>query len=175
MANDINNSNNKNIKLQKLPEQQLKQELDNDHSSSYSQSEKAYLLATCTGNILVRDTNGFRFVSKEDIHYLDINKYKVIEPPFSISIREKNNSSENKTLKTNNIKDKSTSSSKEEELTENKTEITDDKNLRNISLSLMENISYFLFQTEEEIKFFNNNNSSSSSSSGLVGYGLDLI
>ena len=175
MANDINNSNNKNIKLQKLPEQQLKQELDNDHSSSYSQSEKAYLLATCTGNILVRDTNGFRFVSKEDIHYLDINKYKVIEPPFSISIREKNNSSENKTLKTNNIKDKSTSSSKEEELTENKTEITDDKNLRNISLSLMENISYFLFQTEEEIKFFNNNNSSSSSSSGFVGYGLDLI
>lgn len=175
MANDINNSNNKNIKLQKLPEQQLKQELDNDHSSSYSQSEKAYLLATCTGNILVRDTNGFRFVSKEDIHYLDINKYKVIEPPFSISIREKNNSSENKTLKTNDIKDKSTSSSKEEELTENKTEITDDKNLRNISLSLMENISYFLFQTEEEIKFFNNNNSSSSSSSGLVGYGLDLI
>ena len=175
MANDINNSNNKNIKLQKLPEQQLKQELDNDHSSSYSQSEKAYLLATCTGNILVRDTNGFRFVSKEDIHYLDINKYKVIESPFSISIREKNNSSENKTLKTNDIKDKSTSSSKEEELTENKTEITDDKNLRNISLSLMENISYFLFQTEEEIKFFNNNNSSSSSSSGLVGYGLDLI
>ncbi len=175
MANDINNSNNKNIKLQKLPEQQLKQELDNDHSSSYSQSEKAYLLATCTGNILVRDTNGFRFVSKEDIHYLDINKYKVIEPPFSISIREKNNSSENKTLKTNDIKDKSTSSSKEEELTENKTEITDDKNLRNISLSLMENISYFLFQTEEEIKFFNNNNSSSSSSSGFVGYGLDLI
>ena len=86
-----NNLNNKDVKLQKLPEQELKQELDNDHSSSYSQSEKAYLLATCTGNILVRDTNGFRFVSKEDIHYLDINKYKVIEPPFEAYIREKNN------------------------------------------------------------------------------------
>lgn len=165
-----NNLNNKDVKLQKLPEQELKQELDNDHSSSYSQSEKAYLLATCTGNILVRDTNGFRFVSKEDIHYLDINKYKVIEPPFEAYIREKNNLSENKILKTNDIK-KSTPS-KEEESTENKTEITDNKNLRNISLSLMENISYFLFQSEEEIEFFNNNNSSSS---GLCGYGLDLI
>ena len=168
-----NNLNNKDVKLQKLPEQELKQELDNAHSSSYSQSEKAYLLATCTGNILVRDTNGFRFVSKEDIHYLDINKYKVIEPPFEAYIREKNNLSENKILKTNDIK-KSTPS-KEEESTENKTEITDNKNLRNISLSLMENISYFLFQSEEEIEFFNNNNSSSSGSSGLFGYGLDLI
>ena len=51
--------------------------------------------------------------------------------------------------------------------------LTNDKNLRNMSLSLMENISYFLFQTEEEINFFNNNKSSSSS--GLGGYGLDLI
>jgi len=34
MANDINNSNNKNIKLQKLPEQQLKQELDNEDRKS---------------------------------------------------------------------------------------------------------------------------------------------
>ncbi|MGM9979514.1 MAG: hypothetical protein ACI33J_11995 [Clostridium sp.] len=173
MANDINNSNNKEVKLQKLPEQELKQELDNDHSSSYSQSEKAYLLATCTGNILVRDTNGFRFVSKEDIYYLDINKYKVIEPPFETYIREKNNSPENKILKTNDIE--KYTSPKEEDLTENKTEITDDKNLRNISLSLMENISYFLFQSKEELEFFNNNKSSSSSSSGLCGYGLDLI
>ena len=101
---------------------------------------------------------------------MDINKYKVIEPPFEAYIREKNNLSENKILKTNDIK-KSTPS-KEEESTENKTEITDNKNLRNISLSLMENISYFLFQSEEEIEFFNNNNSSSS---GLCGYGLDLI
>lgn len=168
-----NNLNNKDVKLQKLPEQELKQELDNNHSSSYSQSEKAYLLATCTGNILVRDTNGFRFVSKEDIYYLDINKYKVIEPPFETYLREKNNSSENKILKTNDIKNPTYS--KEEEITENRTEITDDKNLRNISLSLMENISYFLFQSEEEIEFFNNNNSSSSGSSGLCGYGLDLI
>lgn len=174
MANDINNLNNKDVKLQKLPEQELKKELDNDHSSSYSQSEKAYLLATCTGNILVRDTNGFRFVSKEDIYYLDINKYKVIEPSFEAYLREKNNSSENKILKTNDIK-KSSTSSKEEKVTENRTEITDDKNLRNISLSLMENISYFLFQSEEELEFFNNNKSSSSSSSGLCGYGLDLI
>lgn len=173
MANDINNSNNKDVKLQKLPEQ----ELDNDHSSSYSQSEKAYLIATCTGNILVRDTNGFRFVSKEDIHYLDINKYKIIEPPFETYTREKNNSSENKkenkVLKTNDVKKASVP--KKEDLTENKTEITDDKNLRNISLSLMENISYFLFQSKEELEFFNNNNSSSSSSSRLCGYGLDLI
>lgn len=168
-----NNLNNKDIKLQKLPEQELKQELDNDHSSSYSQSEKAYLLATCTGNILVRDTNGFRFVSKEDIYYLDINKYKVIEPPFETYLREKNNSSENKILKTNDIKNPTYS--KEEEITENRTEITDDKNLRNISLSLMENISYFLFQSEEELEFFNKNKSSSSGSSGLCGYGLDLI
>ncbi|MCI6190908.1 MAG: hypothetical protein MSA89_13925 [Clostridium sp.] len=171
MANEINNSNNKDVKLQKLSEQELKQELNNDHSSSYSQSEKAYLIAKCSGNILVEDINGFRFVSKEDIHYFDINKYKIIEPPFETYIREKNNSSENKILKTNNTKESSTSY-KEEDLTENKTEITDDKNLRNMSLSLMENISYFLFQSKEELEFFNNNKSSSS---GLCGYGLDLI
>ena len=128
MANEINNSNNKDVKLQKLSEQELKQELNNDHSSSYSQSEKAYLIAKCSGNILVEDINGFRFVSKEDIHYFDINKYKIIEPPFETYIREKNNSSENKILKTNNTKESSTSY-KEEDLTENKTEITDDKNL----------------------------------------------
>ena len=103
----------------------------------------------------------------------NINKYKVIEPPFETYLREKNNSSENKILKTNDIKNPTYS--KEEEITENRTEITDDKNLRNISLSLMENISYFLFQSEEELEFFNKNKSSSSGSSGLCGYGLDLI
>ena len=75
MAKNIYNSkNDKDIKLQKLSEQ----ELNNDLSSSYSQNEKAYLIANCTGNILVKDTNGFRFVSKEEICYFDINKYKIV-------------------------------------------------------------------------------------------------
>lgn len=169
MAKNIYNSkNDKDIKLQKLSEQ----ELNNDLSSSYSQNEKAYLIANCTGNILVKDTNGFRFVSKEEIYYFDINKYKIVS---DICIKNTYDKSYN-TLSENETNEEIVYTKEEEEKINkntNCTMLTNDKNLRNMSLSLMENISYFLFQTEEEINFFNNNKSSSSS--GLGGYGLDLI
>lgn len=169
MAKNIYNSkNDKDIKLQKLSEQ----ELNNDLSSSYSQNEKAYLIANCTGNILVKDTNGFRFVSKEEIYYFDINKYKIVS---DICIKNTYDKSYN-TLSENETNEEIAYTKEEEEIVNentNCTMLTNDKNLRNMSLSLMENISYFLFQTEEEINFFNNNKSSSSS--GLGGYGLDLI
>lgn len=169
MAKNIYNSkNDKDIKLQKLSEQ----ELNNDLSSSYSQNEKAYLIANCTGNILVKDTNGFRFVSKEEIYYFDINKYKIVS---DICIKNTYDKSYN-TLSENETNEEIACTKEEEEKINkntNCTMLTNDKNLRNMSLSLMENISYFLFQTEEEINFFNNNKSSSSS--GLGGYGLDLI
>ncbi len=169
MAKNIYNSkNDKDIKLQKLSEQ----ELNNDLSSSYSQNEKAYLIANCTGNILVKDTNGFRFVSKEEIYYFDINKYKIVS---DICIKNTYDKSYN-TLSENETNEEIAYTKEEEEKINkntNCTMLTNDKNLRNMSLSLMENISYFLFQTEEEINFFNNNKSSSSS--GLGGYGLDLI
>ena len=168
MAKNIYNSkNDKDIKLQKLSEQ----ELNNDLSSSYSQNEKAYLIANCTGNILVKDTNGFRFVSKEEICYFDINKYKIVS---DICIENTYDKSCN-TLSENETNEEIAYTKEEEEIVNentNCTMLTNDKNLRNMSLSLMENISYFLFQTEEEINFFNNNKSSSS---GLGGYGLDLI
>ena len=169
MARNIYNSkNDKDIKLQKLSEQ----ELNNDLSSSYSQNEKAYLIANCTGNILVKDTNGFRFVSKEEICYFDINKYKIVS---DICIENTYDKIYN-TLSENETNEEIAYTKEEEEIVNentNCTMLTNDKNLRNMSLSLMENISYFLFQTEEEINFFNNNKSSSSS--GLGGYGLDLI
>lgn len=169
MAKNIYNSkNDKDIKLQKLSEQ----ELNNDLSSSYSQNEKAYLIANCTGNILVKDTNGFRFVSKEEIYYFDINKYKIVS---DICIKNTYDKSYN-TLSENETNEEIAYTKEEEEKINkntNCTMLTNDKNLRNMSLSLMENISYFLFQTEEEINFFNNNKSSSSS--GLGGYGLNLI
>lgn len=169
MAKNIYNSkNDKDIKLQKLSEQ----ELNNDLSSSYSQNEKAYLIANCTGNILVKDTNGFRFVSKEEIYYFDINKYKIVS---DICIKNTYDKSYN-TLSENETNEEIAYTKEEEEKINkntNCTMLTNDKNLRNMSLSLMENISYFLFQTEEEINFFNNNKSSSSL--GLGGYGLDLI
>ena len=169
MAKNIYNSkNDQDIKLQKLSEQ----ELNNDLSSSYSQNEKAYLIANCTGNILVKDTNGFRFVSKEEIYYFDINKYKIVS---DICIKNTYDKSYN-TLSENETNEEIAYTKEEEEKINkntNCTMLTNDKNLRNMSLSLMENISYFLFQTEEEINFFNNNKSSSSS--GLGGYGLDLI
>ncbi|MFQ7001146.1 MAG: hypothetical protein ACLRRH_07450 [Clostridium sp.] len=169
MAKNIYNSkNDKDIKLQKLSEQ----ELNNDLSSSYSQNEKAYLIANCTGNILVKDTNGFRFVSKEEIYYFDINKYKIVS---DICIKNTYDKSYN-TLSENETNEEIAYTKEEEEKINkntNCTMLTNDKNLRDMSLSLMENISYFLFQTEEEINFFNNNKSSSSS--GLGGYGLDLI
>ena len=169
MAKNIYNSkNDKDIKLLKLSEQ----ELNIDLSSSYSQNEKAYLIANCTGNILVKDTNGFRFVSKEEIYYFDINKYKIVS---DICIKNTYDKSYN-TLSENETNEEIAYTKEEEEKINkntNCTMLTNDKNLRNMSLSLMENISYFLFQTEEEINFFNNNKSSSSS--GLGGYGLDLI
>ena len=169
MAKNIYNSkNDKDIKLQKLSEQ----ELNNDLSSSYSQNEKAYLIANCTGNILVKDTNGFRFVSKEEFYYFDINKYKIVS---DICIKNTYDKSYN-TLSENETNEEIAYTKEEEEKINkntNCTMLTNDKNLRDMSLSLMENISYFLFQTEEEINFFNNNKSSSSS--GLGGYGLDLI
>lgn len=198
MANGIKNTqDNKDIKLQKLSEK----ELINDYSSSYSQNEKAYLIANCSGNIFVRDTNGFRIVSKENVHYLDINKYKILDSSYVISTYEegKNDSSEENI---GSISEESTDSIKEvikeeayiekeqpiivknnesdnfdnennNDIKEECTAITDDKHLRDISLSLMENISYFLFQSKEELEFLNNK--SLSSSSGAGGYGLDLI
>ena len=100
------------------------------------------------------------------------NKYKIVS---DICIENTYDKSYN-TLSENETNEEIAYTKEEEEIVNentNCTMLTNDKNLRNMSLSLMENISYFLFQTEEEINFFNNNKSSSSS--GLGGYGLDLI
>ncbi len=175
MGYSLNEENTKNvvysednIELQKLSEDALK----NKKISSYSQDEKAYLLVKCTGNIYIYNNGVCELISKDDIQYIDLNKYEIFTNNDCIKDYDKHlelcKKKEPKIIYYNNISKKECDKIDKDTLVSN--DFKETYNKRQSELSKIENIGYFLLQNQEEIKCINN-----ISSSGLLGYGLNLI
>lgn len=157
-----------NIELQKLSEEELK----NKSISSYSQDEKAYLLSKCIGKIYICNNGVCNLISKDKIQYLDLNMYKITinkgsTKAYSEHLEECKNTKSKEVYYYNIPKNECNKVINDSVDTK---EFIDTYNKRESELSKIENIGYFLFQTQDEIKLTNQ-----LSSSGLLGYGLNLI
>lgn len=175
MGYSLNEQNNKNvdysednIELQKLSEDELK----NKKISSYSQDEKAYLLAKCKGKIYIYNNGVYELISKADIQYIDLNKYELFtNKDCTKDYNEHLELCKNKQPKIiyyNSISKKECDKIGKDTLVSK--DFNENYNKRQSELSKIENIGYFLFQNQDEIKCINN-----MTSSGLLGYGLNLI